>query len=121
MKILYTCTYSAGISGVWNRVYNVAKEMIKRGHEVYVFSSNLEAGTLKEIEPEEIVDGINVFRFPASRWLGSRNALDFSRSSAIMKEKLREIMPNIVDCQTFRHSEGNIVSAEAEKLGSPCV
>ncbi len=119
MKILYTCTYSAGISGVWNRVYNVAQEMIKKGHEVFVFSSNLEAGTMKEAPEFELVDRINCYRFPA-RVLLSKNALDFGRSAEKMHVKLREINPNIIDCQTYRHSEGNIVSKEASKLGIPC-
>ena len=119
MKILYTCTYSAGISGVWNRVYNVAREMIKKGHEVFVFSSNLEAGSLKKVPEHEVVDRINCYRFPVRVTL-SKNALGFGKSSDKMREKLKEINPDVVDCQTYRHSEGTIVSSEAEKLGIPC-
>ena len=117
MKILYTCTYSAGISGVWNRVYNVAKEMMKRGHEVYVFSSNLESGTLKEMPSEEIVEGIKIFRFGVKKF-GSKNAYLYNGGK--LKAKLKEMMPDVVDCQTYRHSEGNIISAGAVKLGIPC-
>jgi len=119
MKILYTCTYSAGISGVWNRVYNLALEMVKKGHEVYVFSSNLEAGTLKKVKDYENVDGINIFRFNVKQ-IGSKNAFDFSISAEKMRERLKEIMPDVVDCQTYRHSEGNIISKECGKLGIPC-
>lgn len=117
MKIAYSCTYSAGISGVWNRVYNVAEEMIKRGHEVYVFSSNLEAGTMKKMPEFEIIDGIKVYRFDV-RSFGSRNAFLFK--SGELRKRLGEIMPDVIDCQTYRHSEGNIISKEAVKLGIPC-
>ena len=77
-KILFTCTYSSGISGVWNRVYNVSRELIKRSWEVYVFSSNLEAGTLKEVKSEEIVDGIHCFRFKVKSRFGSKNAYGYN-------------------------------------------
>jgi glycosyltransferase involved in cell wall biosynthesis len=117
MKILYTCTYSAGISGVWNRVYNLAKEMIKKGHDVYVFSSNLEAGTFKEVPEHEEVEGIKIFRFKVTKF-GSKNA--YLYNSRELRKKFNEIMPNVVDCQTYRHSEGNIISGEAEKAGVPC-
>ena len=118
MKILYTCTYSAGISGVWNRVYNLARELIKKGHKVYVFSSDLEAGTLKKVEQHENVDGIEVFRFKVKKF-GSKNV--FLYKSRELKTKLRELMPDIVDCQTYRHPEGNIISKECSRLGISCI
>jgi glycosyltransferase involved in cell wall biosynthesis len=37
-----------------------------------------------------------------------------------MHVKLREISPDVVDCQTYRHNEGIIISAETEKLRIPC-
>jgi len=117
MKIIYTCTYSAGISGVWNRVYNVALEMIKKGHKVFVFSSDLEAGTGNIAKAHEKVKGIEVFRFPA-RSFGSKNAYIYNRKE--LAEKLREVMPDVVDCQTYRHHEGEITSGECKKLGIPC-
>lgn len=119
MKILYTCTYSAGISGVWNRVFNVAQEMIRKGHEVYVFSSNLEPGTEKKVSDYEVFKGIKCYRFPVTS-IGSKNALNFKISAEAMRNKLKEIMPNVADCQTYRHSEGEIVSEECAKLGIPC-
>ncbi len=120
MKIVFTCTYSAGISGVWNRVYSIAQELIKRGHQIYVFSSNLEAGTLKRVSEYENLDGINCYRFEVSRWLGSKNAFDFSKSAGMMRAALRKIRPDAVDCQTYRHSEASIISKESIKLGIPC-
>lgn len=120
MKVLYTCTYSSGISGVWNRVYHLGRELIKKGHQVYVFSSDIEAGTSKKVSVQENKDGIIIYRFN-TRSIGSKNALDFSQSDNKMKEKLKEISPDIVDCQTYRHSEGNIISKECNKLNIPCL
>jgi len=117
MKILYTCTYSAGISGVWNRVYNLAKEMLKKGHKVYVFSSNFEAGTLKQAKEHEKIDGIEIYRFKAKKF-GSTNAFIYDAEK--LRQKLNEIMPDVVDCQTYRHAEGNIISKECIKLKIPC-
>ncbi|MBS3091154.1 glycosyltransferase family 4 protein [Candidatus Pacearchaeota archaeon] len=117
-KILFTCTYSSGISGVWNRVYNVSRELIKRSWEVYVFSSNLEAGTLKEVKSEEIVDGIHCFRFKVKSRFGSKNAYGYNSNE--LNRAFDKINPNIVDCQTFRHLEGNVVAKRCAELKIPC-
>lgn len=118
MKILFTCTYSSGISGVWNRVYNIAKELIKRGHEVHVFSSNKIFGTKDLAQSYEIIDGIHCHRFNVKTGFGSKNAFIYSKKEILAK--LREIKPDVVDCQTYRHYEGTIVSNECKKLGIPC-
>ena len=118
MKILYTCTYSAGISGVWNRVYNLSKEMIRKGHEVNVFSSNLVAGTDKHAKPYELINRIKVYRFPvklkisdnASFWAGKK-----------FKESLEKIKPDVIDCQTYRHPETTAALKIAKKLNIPCI
>lgn len=120
MKILYTCTYSAGGSGVWNRVKSLAEEMIKKKHEVYVFSSNLNPDNKKEIKEYEIVNGMKIFRFRVKSF-GSKNAFDFSPSHKMMEETFNKIRPDIVDCQTYRHIEGNIISKLCWRLRIPCL
>ena len=42
MKIIQVCNFSSGISGVWTRVLEDSREFIKKGHEVHVFSSNID-------------------------------------------------------------------------------
>jgi len=119
MKILYTCTYSRGPSGVWNRVYQLAQQMIKRGHEVHVISSERVAGNKSERAAEyDIVNGIHLHRFPVISF-GSDNA--FLYRPWQLKKCLKEIMPDVVDCQTYRHHEGHVILKECKKLGIRCV
>ena len=118
MKVLFTCTYSSGISGVWTRVHSLAQELIKRDHEVHVFSSNLESGTQKQVSDYEIVDGIKCHRFKVKLSVGSKNAYIYNKQE--LQSKLKEIMPQVVDCQTYRHYEGTIIAKECFKLRIPC-
>ena len=119
MKILFTSTYSyPSISGVWNRVETLALELIKQGHEVYAFTSNLKAGTYEILPLEDIYKKIKIYRFPVKKF-GSKNAYDYDASQ--MTKKLKEIKPDFVDCQTFRHPEGAIISNACKKAGIPCI
>jgi len=65
MKILEICNFSAGICGVWTRVFEESKRLIERGHEVAVFSSNLEKGTNNPVACEEKIGDIKIKRFSA--------------------------------------------------------
>lgn len=63
MKILEICPFSAGICGVWTRVRQESQELSKLGHEVVVFSSNLEPYKDKIINSEEKINNIHIYRF----------------------------------------------------------
>lgn len=67
MKILEVCPYSAGGCGVWARVRQESELLVKKGHEVYVFSSNFEKGTDKIVPSEEILNGVKIKRFQAKK------------------------------------------------------
>ena len=111
MKLLYLCEFSAGVDGVWNRVYNIAKQLAKR-HEVFTFSSNIEKGSGKKVVPFEERNGIKIYRFPVSFRLGE-NALFWNYES-----KLREIKPDIVHAHVFRHPHSTSAPAAAKKVGA---
>ena len=118
MKIVYTCSYAyPSISGVWNRIENLAKEMIEKGHEVHVITSNIVAGTDKTEKPYEVYEKINIHRFEPKRRL---TKYQFSFSKKELFDKLTEIKPDIIDCQTYRHPEAKIALSYALKNNIPC-
>jgi len=65
MKILEICNFSAGICGVWTRVIEESKRLVEKGHEVAIFSSNLEKGTNKTVSCDEKIGSIKIKRFSA--------------------------------------------------------
>ena len=67
LRILEICEFSSGICGVWQRVKQEAQELSKRGHKVYVFSSELEKGTEKIINSIDKSGKIEIYRFKATR------------------------------------------------------
>ena len=100
-KILHLCEFSKGSCGVFNVAYNLAKEQVKRGHEVYIFSSrHIKGGGKGEsgLAPKyEELDGIKIFRFDVRIKFGE-NALFWD-----FKDKFFEIKPEIVYCHCYRH------------------
>ncbi len=104
MKIVYTCSYAyPSISGVWTRVENLAKELIKQGHEIHVLTSNIIAGTDKTVKPYERYEGIHIHRFPVKKKLTKYQLLFTGKK---FNKTLEKINPDIIDTQTYRHPEG---------------
>lgn len=90
MKILEICPFSKGACGVWTRVKNESLEFSRLGHKVAVFSSNLEKGTNRIVEPEEKIENIEIFRFPTKNAIFSQNVkhFDFSKQLEIFSPDL---------------------------------
>ena len=89
MKILQICNFSAGISGVWTRVLEDSLEFIKRGHDVYVFSSDKTENGQKA-DSQEILDvglnrGIDITRFPIKFKMGYALWFDFTKEALDLK------------------------------------
>jgi glycosyltransferase involved in cell wall biosynthesis len=100
-KILQLCEFSAGTCGVWSRVFQDSKELVKRGYEVYVFSSNQVKGS-KEIAPAaDEVDGVHIRRFPVSFQVGE-NALFWRWEKPFLRLK-----PDVVIAHGYRHPYTN--------------
>ena len=96
MKIIHLEEFSSGVCGVHNVTWNIARVQVKRGHEVYILSSDRVKGGGVAPANEEI-DGIKVFRFPVSFTFGENTAW------WSFKEKFMEIKPDIVFCHCMRH------------------
>jgi glycosyltransferase involved in cell wall biosynthesis len=66
MKILQICPIfpqpSDISSGVVNVVYNISKELVKRGHEVSIYTST--AYSQNNLKNQIVIDGIKVYYFP---------------------------------------------------------
>lgn len=63
MRILEVCPFSAGICGVFSRVLSESSEFKKLGHEVTIFSSNIEKGTNNKVTSLAEKEGIKIKRF----------------------------------------------------------
>ena len=86
MKILELCNYSAGICGVWNRVKEESERLSKLGHEVKIFSSNLEKGTNKIVSEDDIIGDVLIRRFSARR-LGGESFMLWNFEEEALKFK----------------------------------
>lgn len=110
MKILEICEFSEGICGVWQRVKQEASELVKRGHEVYVFSSNITKGTNEEAKSYDEIEGIKIYRFPIKFRVGE-NALFWN-----FEKKALALQPDIIIAHVYRHPHTNIALKIAKKL-----
>ncbi len=113
MKIAYLCEFSAGIDGVWNRIYNIAKHLSKK-HDVYVLSSDIEKGSEKKAKAFEVLDGIKIFRFPTYFRFGE-NALFWN-----YKQRIQKIKPDIIHAHVFRHPHSTTACKIAKEIGARC-
>ncbi|MBU4305740.1 MAG: glycosyltransferase family 4 protein [Candidatus Omnitrophica bacterium] len=61
MKILMVTFsfYPDGIGGMHSYVYNLGKELIKKGHDVYVITVKMK----KDAPDEEVIEGMKVYRY----------------------------------------------------------
>lgn len=100
MRILEICPFSGGGCGVWQRAKQESLELIKKGYEVMVFSSNLEKGTNKILPSRENVDGIKIYRFPAIK-LGGESFMYWLNKDA---EKIAlQYLPDVIITHNYRH------------------
>jgi len=100
LKILEICPYSAGGCGVWARAKQEAQELVGKGYEVQVFSSNLEKGTDKIVLELDSLGKIKIRRFPAKK-LGGESFLFWLDRKAI--QKAVDYSPDIIITHTYRH------------------
>lgn len=113
MKILQICNFSSGVSGVWTRVLEDAGEFTKKGHEVYVFSSNeKENGEVVALN-QEIIEGIDITRFPVRRKQGYALWFNF-------EEQALRLKPDIIICHGLRKPYLGPAIKIARKVGAKC-
>jgi galacturonosyltransferase len=119
MRLLYTTEYSGpNICGVWNRVKAEGRWMHAQGHEVFIFSTNINKNGGRLPHYEWMDESMHCFRFKpmfrlsenASWWAGGR-----------FKEYLLKIKPDIIICNTYRHLETTEALDISKRLNIPCV
>lgn len=103
MKILELCPFSKGICGVWTRVYSESLEFQKLGHEVLIFSSNLEKGTNNKVELKDQISGIQIKRYPTKNSYSENVKFWFSKKTLI---DIKNYNPDIIITHLLHpHSE----------------
>ncbi len=114
MKVAYICNFSYPFwEGVWNNVYHLAKHMVKKGHEVHVFSSNMNP-TGNPFSKFDKFEGIHIHRFPVKRKIGAYGLFfDF-------EQELERINPDIIHCHVYRNPSAHKALKIARKLKKPC-
>lgn len=97
-KVLIIAPYSyPSACGIWKRVYDDAKALIKDGYDVTVFSSNILKGTNETLAPEAELEGIKIKRFKVWFSLGGTSMFFFFLRSFL------KLNPDIVHVHGYRH------------------
>lgn len=118
MKIAQICLYSyPSKCGVWNNVYNISRGLIKKDHEVHVFSTNIIKGQEKESKSFEIFEKIIFHRYEPKRKIG-KNLMLWPKS---LKKEIISFSPDMIHVHVYRHPHTNIGLKVAKKLKIPCV
>ncbi len=115
MKIAFLCIYShPSICGVWSRVYSLAEMLVKKGHDVHVFSTNIVKGTDKTSSLLQNYKGIVIHRFKPKIQFGE-NTKFWNFSS-----ELKKFNPDIIISEVYRHPHTTLALKIAKKLKKPC-
>lgn len=116
MKILILCPFSyPSACGVWTRAYEDARYLVKQGHEVHIFSSNIIKGTNQTSPPYELYQGIHLHRFPLIMSFGENAKFwDF-------KKDFIKLEPDIIHSHILRHPHTHNSSILAKKLKIPFI
>lgn len=104
MKIVQVVPrFPPAIGGMENHVYNVSMELVRRGHEVTVITSDDVDGSRRNV-PTEIINGIKVFRSPL-----------------FLPRFFREywIIPRILD--TLKNSDADVAHIHGYRCLSSCL
>jgi len=107
--------YPAMVGGAEWYVYNVSRQLVKRGHEVHVYTCDSYRG--KKIGPsEEQVEGIEVHRLPLRA--------DFTYRAKIWKnlrQALAETDHDVIHTYDYAQPHSYTATRVAESLGRPSV
>ncbi|HVY01689.1 MAG TPA: glycosyltransferase family 4 protein [Candidatus Nanoarchaeia archaeon] len=114
MKILELTNYSAGSCGVFARVKKEALWLSSRGHQVRIFSSNLEKGTNQVMPKEDKIGKVKITRFSSTklggesfmRWNFIKDAIDFK--------------PDVIIAHSYRHYHTHLALKVARIVGAKC-
>lgn len=98
LRILEVCPFTSGICGVFSRVLNESLEFKKLGHEVIIFSSDVEKGTGKKVSKKDNLQEIIIRRFPSKNGrigkLLSDNVIHWFNNEAV--NEMIALKPDII-------------------------
>src|SRR3989338_529626 len=104
MKILYIVPFFYPVKGAAeNHIYYLAKELVKKGHDVHVITSNLDRNSLIKKE-FEIIDGIKIYRLKS--YFRISNFVSFFPA---VFTKINKFDYDILHIHGFRHPHNLIV------------
>lgn len=110
MKILELCQFSAGVCGVFSRVFEESKRLKEKGYEIKIFSSNHVKSTNEIAPTTETKSGISIQRFPAKH-LGGEGFLYWKCE----KEAL-EYNPDVIIAHNYRQPYTTAALKIAKKI-----
>jgi glycosyltransferase involved in cell wall biosynthesis len=124
MKILHVIPYfvpAFDFGGPLTVTYNSAKMLVKRGHEVTVYTTDTFGSRGRIAKKEEIIDGIRVKRFRnLSNSLAYRHNIYFSPDMVFkIKEDLDKF--DIIHLHEYRTMQNIVVHHYANKYGIPYI
>lgn len=117
MKILEISPFSSGFCGLWARVSEEAKLLSEKGHEVFVFSSNIKRGSgkIQYASSFEKIGKVNIKRFKTKGQFGENTFFwDYKKEALNLK-------PDIIITHAYRQYYSTIALKIAEKLNIPCI
>ncbi|MEM5875172.1 MAG: glycosyltransferase family 4 protein [Candidatus Aenigmatarchaeota archaeon] len=116
MKIVQICPFFYPVKGgLEEHVYRISRELVKKGHIVYVFTSNsMRKGKIKK--RYEVIDGINVIRFNVFLRLGDFGMFWPGFINYLLKEK-----PDIVHVHNYRHFHTIFSAILCKIIKKPCI
>ena len=91
MKILEVTAFSSGFCGIWARVSKEAELLSKKGHEVFVFSSNIKRGSGDiECAPEdENLGKVKIKRFKTFGQFGDNTFFwNYQKEAMVLKQEI---------------------------------
>lgn len=114
MKIAFLCIYShPSICGVWTRVSSLSQMLVKEGHEVHVFSTNIIKGTGKTSCQSESFKGVKIHRFNPRFSFGENVKFwNFSK-------ELENLNPDLIIAEVYRHPHTTLALKIAKKIKKP--
>lgn len=105
IKILEVCPFSAGVCGVWARVLAESREFVKLGHEVRVFSSDVEKGNQNLAKCEEDIGSIAIRRFKSRSSIISKNVNLFDFTGEFLEYKPDIVITHLLHPHSFKALE----------------
>ena len=121
MKIcIFSANYLPSIGGIERYTYYSSKELVRRGHEVMIVTSNLFSLPSKEITE----DGIKIFRYDCRNFINGR--FPVLKKNSLQKEIDREVISSkpdiiIVNARFYIHSLHAMKLAKKHGIRCICI